>query len=248
MIKLERGERPKELTEETCEELKRLYAEDNDKAVWNSSKIKEPLKKALLEMSHGKCVYCECKLEIESKDATIDHFLPKSKKPDDVVKWENLFPSCLRCNRKKNNCEEKIINPCEDEPRKYLGITNVNRYRFKAIDTAGIGKATIEVVGLNDIERVMTPKMQEWEILKDYLIDIEMDLKEEGFKRKYKNRFKKVMERCLPEESYAATKATNILNDVTYNEIKSIIVNQNEWTDDLEKLEKNIKHIALELV
>ena len=40
MIKLERGKRPDELTDEVCEELKRLYAEDNDKAVWNSPEIK----------------------------------------------------------------------------------------------------------------------------------------------------------------------------------------------------------------
>lgn len=37
----------------------------------------KPLKEAMLDMSHGKCSYCECRLEIESKDATIDHFLPK---------------------------------------------------------------------------------------------------------------------------------------------------------------------------
>lgn len=70
MIKLERGEKPKELTKEVCEELTKLYAEDNDRAVWNSPKIKKPLKEAILEMSHGKCSYCECRLEIESKDAT----------------------------------------------------------------------------------------------------------------------------------------------------------------------------------
>ena len=70
MIKLERGERPKELTDEVCEELKKLYAEDRDKDVWNSTKIKKPLKEAMLDMSHGKCSYCECKLGIESKDAT----------------------------------------------------------------------------------------------------------------------------------------------------------------------------------
>lgn len=52
MIKLERGERPKELTDEVCEELKKLYAEDNDKDVWNSPKIKKPLKEAMLKMSH----------------------------------------------------------------------------------------------------------------------------------------------------------------------------------------------------
>ena len=66
MIKLERGERPKELTDEVCEELKKLYAEDRDKDVWNSTKIKKPLKEAMLDMSHGKCSYCECRLEIES--------------------------------------------------------------------------------------------------------------------------------------------------------------------------------------
>lgn len=82
MIKLERGKKPKELTKEVCEELIKLYAEDNDRAVWNSPKIKKPLKEAILEMSHGKCSYCECRLEIESKDATIDHFLPKSKNPE----------------------------------------------------------------------------------------------------------------------------------------------------------------------
>ena len=161
MIKLERGKIPDELTDEVCEELKRLYAEDNDKAVWNSPKIKKPLKEAMLEMSHKKCSYCECKLAIESKDATIDHFLPKSKHPDKVVEWENLFPSCLRCNRKKNNREEIIVNPCKNEPREYLGIRNANRFRFKTIDSEGIGENTIDVIGLNDIERVMIPRMEE---------------------------------------------------------------------------------------
>lgn len=44
MIKLNRGECPKDLTDEVKEELTELYD------VWNSSKIKKPLKEALLEM------------------------------------------------------------------------------------------------------------------------------------------------------------------------------------------------------
>lgn len=248
MIKLERGERPEELTEEVCEELKKLYAEDNDKDVWNSPKIKKPLKKAMLEMSHGKCSYCECRLEIESKDATIDHFLPKSKNPDEVVDWKNLFPACLRCNRKKNNREEIIINPCENVPREYLGIRKANRFRFKAIDSEGIGKNTIDVINLNDIQRVMIPRMKEWESLEERLIEIEDDLKEVGFKKNYKNRLQKIMEDCLPDMSYSATKATNLLNDDTYNVIKKIFMEAGQWTDELKKLEADIKHIALNLV
>ena len=248
MIKLERGERPGELTDEVCEELKKLYAEDNDKDVWNSSKIKKPLKEAMLEMSHKKCSYCECRLEIESKDATIDHFQPKSKHPDKIVEWENLFPSCLRCNRKKNNREETIVNPCENEPREYLGIRNANRFRFKAIDSEGIGENTIDVIGLNDIERVMIPRMKEWESLEDLLIEIENDLEEDGFKKEYKNRLRKIMEDCLPDMSYSATKATNLLNDDTYSGIKNILIESDQWTDDLKELEKDIEHIALKLV
>jgi len=112
MIKLSRGGRPEAFTQEVCEELTQLYAANKDKDVWNSPKIKRPLKESLLQMSHNKCSYCECILAIESKDVTIDHFLPKVKYADKVVEWENLFPACLRCNRKKNDNEEQLVNPC----------------------------------------------------------------------------------------------------------------------------------------
>ena len=47
MIKLERGKCPEELDEVVKEELTKLYKEDNTKSVWNSPKIKEPIKTAL---------------------------------------------------------------------------------------------------------------------------------------------------------------------------------------------------------
>ena len=90
--------------------------------------------------------------------------------------------------------------------------------------------------------------MEEWESLEERLIEIENDLKEEGFKQKYKNRLRKIMEECLPDMSYSATKATNLLNDDTYNEIKNILLESEQWTDDLKKLEKDIEPIALRLV
>lgn len=48
--------------------------------------------------------------------------------------------------------------------------------------------------------------------------------------------------------SYSATKATNLLNDDTYNEIKNILLESERWTADLKKLEEDIEHIALRLV
>ena len=50
------------------------------------------------------------------------------------------------------------------------------------------------------------------------------------------------------EEFLAAIKATNLLNDDTYNEIKNILLESEQWTADLKKLEEDIEHIALRLV
>ena len=160
MIKLERGKRPKELTQEVCDELTKMYVENRDKDVWNCSKVKQPLKDALLGMTCGKCAYCECQLDIESKDVTIDHFLPKSNYPNMVLQWENLLPSCLRCNRDKNDYSEKIVDPCIDNPQEYLALNKKNRYRLEGLDRDGVGKNTLISIKLNDIARVMVPRMR----------------------------------------------------------------------------------------
>lgn len=245
MIKLEREECPKELTQEVMEELTRLYAENKDRDVWNSPKIKKPLKDALLRMTRGKCAYCECRLNIESKDVTIDHFLPKSTHPDEVVQWKNLFPTCLRCNREKNSYEERIVNPCKDRPQDYIGLDARNRYFLRGIDRDGVGKSTITAIKLNDILRVLVPRMAEWEEIRQKLEEISDDMKEDGYKTKYRNRIEVLMGNCLSDASYAAVKATNMLDDNCYKNIKKILKDTGKWTEKLEILEQEMKAISL---
>lgn len=248
MIKLKRGERPKELTKDICDELTRVYMSNTDNDVWNAPKIKEPLRNALLEMSHQKCAYCECTLGIESKDVTIDHFLPKSTNPEKVVEWENLFPVCLRCNREKRDHEEPMIDPCKMNPKDYLGLSSVSRYRFVGIDKEKIGKNTLKFIKLNDIDRLMIPRMRAWEKLKEYLLDIEDDMKEHGVTKKYCARFERIMKECMEDKSYSAVKATNMLADETYQHIKCMIVEADWWTDKMEEFEKEMRRIALHFV
>lgn len=247
MIKLNRGECPEALSDEVKIELTKLYKENKEKDVWNSPKIKKPLKKALLEMSHNKCSYCECRLEMESKDATIDHFLPKSTHEDLVVEWENLFPSCLRCNRKKCDNEEKLINPCEDTPSEFIALSEKQPFRLKGIDPEKIGKNTIAALGLNDIERVMTPRMAEWEDLYERMEEIYDDCQEDGYQKKFAARFRKIMEKCTAENSYAAVKATNMLNDNVYKSMKEILEKNNAWTRYFQELEEKLKEISLNI-
>jgi len=248
MIKLERGERPRELTEEVCKELTKLYYVNRDKDVWNSSKIKKPLKEALLEMSHKKCAYCECRLNVESKDVTIDHFLPKSGNPTKVVEWENLLPSCLRCNREKSDYAGRIVNPCKEEPKEYIGLNSKNRYRLEGVDQTGIGKNTIISINLNDIQRVMVSRMSEWEEIHQRLADILEDLKEEGYKEKYKRRIEMLMRRCTADNSYAAVKASNMLDDNCYLDIREFLKGEGRWTVKFEELEEEMRKISLRFV
>ncbi len=248
MIKLNRGQCPEELTPEVQSALTELYKQDKHKDVWNSPKIKESLKDALTSMSHGKCAYCECLLDVESKDVTIDHFLPKSTYADKVVEWENLLPACLRCNRAKNNHEGTIVNPCTNEPKQYLGVRKGQPHRLKGIDEDGVGRYTIETIDLNDYQRVMTPRLQEWENVYQRLQEIYQDLVEEGYKEKYKIRFYSLMKACTKSRSYAATKATNLLNNELYAKVKQILQENGVWSDEFQKLEDEMEEIKLQMV
>ena len=48
---------------------------------------------------NGRCAYCGRKISLESM--TIDHWIPKSDGGDNNI--DNLFPSCLQCNKDKSN-------------------------------------------------------------------------------------------------------------------------------------------------
>ena len=40
----------------------------------------------------------------------------------------------------------------------------------------------------------------------------------------------------MPDTEYAAVKATNLLNDETYNAIKNFLIAEGRWTDDMKDI------------
>ena len=246
MIKLERGECPKELTKEVISELTEIYKQDREKDVWNNPRIKKPLKEALMSMSYNKCAYCECELGIESKDVTIDHFKPKLTNSHIVVKWDNLLPACLRCNRTKNRKENKIINPCLIEPKEHIGVKNSRRCRMKAKDV--LGRETIKVLGLNDIERVIAPRNKVCDKLIELLEALAEDIADEGIKDKYIDRLEKILCECQKDYEYSAIKATNVLNDETYITIKEKFILKDKWNVRLRELENELNAIKFDIL
>ncbi len=248
MIRLKCCPRPHQLTTQRQKELTEEFITKN-KSVWKKTYIK----KALLQMSHSKCCYCECKLGEESKYIEIEHFFPKSKYPQKVLEWENLLPACGRCNRVKKDHDpaaEPIIHPVNDDPKKHLGF---KLYQIRHLNNSTIGKNTVEVLDLNNMEKLIRVRLdignKLLEGLKKLNDDADDYFQREPLTTRHRNRLyrtlKKLMECCLPSSQYSAVTATVLLNEGCYWELKQKFKDNKLWDNDLEELERRVRECAL---
>lgn len=146
MIRVKRGEAPKAvykaggIAEKERDRNKRLPAKKKKFKVYKDARIKAELER----LFHGKCAYCEA-LYVLTHPVDIEHWRPKSKFPLDAAEWENLFPSCIDCNRMRKHevdvgggvkktlllgkgdrfpvdASKKplLLHPCDDEPKDHI--------------------------------------------------------------------------------------------------------------------------------
>ncbi len=244
MIKLTRPPKPTELTPEKQAELTEIFKNNKEKAVWKQKFIAE----ALFEMSYGKCCFSEMRLNQEGKYMEVEHFYHKSDYPDEVVEWENLLPCSRFCNGKKGTHDTKkepIINPVEDNPKEHLYLKN---YRFKG--KTELGKLTIDIVGLNNRQHLVTARFEigdkTQERLADLLEDVQTkDLTRTQTKNRVLRQLENLMREAIPEAEYSATVATVILNDENYHKVKKILKTNNLWNDELTNLETQMQFCEL---
>lgn len=249
MIKLNRPQKPHQLTDSLVATLVSEFKSDGS-SVWN----KDFIKTALLNLSNKKCCYCECNINEESKYMEVEHFYPKKFYPDLVVTWDNLLPSCKRCNGNKSEHDPKneyIINPCIDDPKLHLGMKH---YRLKGKDE--IGKSTIGVLYLNDTDRLVQARFLVGEEVQESLESISDKLQEyhagisTSTRRKNMivNGLKNLLRQGDPHKEYSAVVATVLLNDENYNYCKDILLELNLWDQELIDLEVLISQSCLDLI
>lgn len=248
MIKINRAEKPKKLADKE-EELANQFLKDRKKTVWDKKYIKD----ALYKMSYGKCCYCETKLTEEGKYMQVEHFHPKSLYPDEVVKWENLLPSCNRCNIKKgahDTYKDEIINPCEDNPKDYLYMEN---YRYKCIENNTKARHTIDLLYLNDSDELVLPRVKIGEGIQDNIHDLMVRVNQYNeeidksiiSKNRIVNCTKNLLKLGQPSNEYSATIATIIQTDKEFKIVKNLMKKNKIWDEELEELELETKKIAL---
>lgn len=243
MIKINRGACPPELTPEVQRDKIALFKRDGS-AVWNEQYIKD----GLLRMSHGKCCYCECDVTKEANYMEIEHFHHKDQYKDEVVSWNNLLPSCKKCNGTKNNHDtiaEPIVDPSIDNPQEHMKIVNSIRFRGKTDK----GRTTITTLNLNDQDRHCKPRFEvvnsqtaKLEELKEKLDDIIATPPNTRAKMNtLRNAINDLLEQCQEDKQYSAVKLTALLNDKYYIEISQWLKDNDYWTDSMTAYESNIQ-------
>lgn len=117
------------------------------------------IKRALVEMFHGKCAYCESKI-VHVDYGHIEHFRPKSidRFRSLAFEWENLFLACAKCNGPEYKADRfpeeneggPPINPCDDSPNEHLvfSFDPIGRVATVSYKTER-GRISIELFGLN---------------------------------------------------------------------------------------------------
>ncbi|MBN2890649.1 MAG: HNH endonuclease [Bacteroidales bacterium] len=245
MIRIKRTEKPKKLTEEHQKELTEKFKKTGED-VWN----KKYLKDALLEMSHYKCCYCETKINTESKYLEVEHFHPKKIYKDEVILWENLLPSCKRCNGKKGEHDTKkepILNPTIQIPSEHIFLKD---FFFFGKDV--LGENTIINLSLNDVDRIVTERFNVGKVLIIQLSDILILVKDYKLEQTNRNknkiveRLENLMLQAIPKAEYSATCATVILNNIFYLQIRSEMKKLSLWSEEFENLEKEMEYCRLD--
>ncbi len=181
MIKIDKGQKPSIFDSDdfqlAIEKLEAFYnlgnrAQDRYDFPFNS-KLDRVLKPIFHEIFHGKCGYCEVKIDSEDL-GVIDRFRPYSGVRDLneyfedlywwlVFDWDNLIYSCKECNQYKANYfpvigprlksktdnifrEKKLLlNPCIDELQSHL----ISDSYGALIGITEEGAQTIELLRLN---------------------------------------------------------------------------------------------------
>lgn len=246
MIKLDRTSKPAELTNDLQVALTDEF-KLTGKSVWNIDFIK----KGLLGFSNDKCCYCEANINEESKYLEVEHFHHKDTYKDEVLEWDNLLPSCKKCNGTKNAHDTKlepIVDPSKIDPKNHLKYW---RYRIKGSDD--LGKLTVSVLKLNDQDRLVKKRFeignalqdkleQLNELTDDYINGVQTSTRR---KNRIVNGTKDLMKEGLPNAIYSATSATIILTDTEYETLKNKLASLGLWDVELSQLEIELSKTAL---
>ncbi len=218
------------------------------KAVWNHDEIKT----ALLQMSHGKCAYCELELGYGATYVEVEHFYAKDHHPTMVLDWDNLLPVCRRCNANKSSWDvavagQMIVDPVSMAPPSHIRLDEA----YRPIGLSNEGENSIIELGLDDIPRLGVLRYKVGETFKKTLIDLYNDynlmpLSATVRQRRAKIRaIKKLLQKSGEDQPFSAVLATVMMRSTVYANLKAALMAANEWDLELDQIDATASRSAL---
>lgn len=255
MIKLFRPNKPVKLAAVEKDLTKKFIDSNKTKSVWKQDYIIAPL----LDMTNSKCAYSEQMLGRESAYMEVDHFKPKDLYPYDVVNWDNLLPSCKKCNTKKGALDvvvSPIVDPSNDNPKDFFFVKSFYIHPKKPDSTVeSIGKTSIVKLDLNG-EHFQAARHEKATTICDFIysklsrIESSSDIK--TCIREIK-KIKDYLVKCGSKHSYSAVCSTHILfeakclgsNNLLYKTLKSLLHKNNLWDTEFQEIEEDLLFCSL---
>lgn len=245
MIQLTQEQKPKQLTVKKQAEFVAKYKKDKS-SVWRRQYIKNALRRS----SHNKCAYCETDISVKAQYMEVEHYYCQHHFSEMVVDWDNLLPSCKRCNNAKsdhNVVVEPLVNPYFQKPADHIEVQG-----YSLVGKDSRGKAAVKVIHLNDSDRLMPVRIKIEEELNWSLCQIAANQTE------YVNGHQSAEKLCRivagiirllkmaqPTIEFSAVIATFLLRNPDYNQVVTWLRSQNLMPKEAESLEKTAKLIAL---
>lgn len=124
------------------------------KIEWATRTARKCLQNPLLDLSRGKCAFCEGVLNVTSF-IEVEHYHAKTIRQNLVFHWPNLFPCCGICNRLKADMDHQgtLLKPDEEDPEPLLwlhpGTGELQPHPSLAADQAEKVRSTIQTYNLN---------------------------------------------------------------------------------------------------
>lgn len=132
-------------------------ADPSVKLKFSAYKEKE-VKHALERLFHGKCAYCET-YYASAQPMDVEHYRPKGALFENkshtgywwqAMVWENLLPSCIDCNRKRNQPTIKADGSAHDGTDIQLGASQLDLFSSGKKDRFPLAENGARAMGPDD--------------------------------------------------------------------------------------------------
>lgn len=226
-----------------------------------NSEIDDELKIHLHEVFHGKCGYCEIKID-SPKLGTVDRYRPNNGVREEkkyyqdlywwlAFEWNNLIYSCKDCNQFKGNYfpvknqrvlsekdnidleERLLLNPYFDEPNQHLDyIIYGEPYHIYAVSDEG--NQTIELLRLNRTNLIEGRRNAKDEIIES----IELLFQDSKSNKGVKKRLRNIFELQDLTEEFLTYKRRVLLNELETSPFLGKMLELEDYVDEKSLSEK----------